>query len=166
MRRRLSTKFIAIIVLGGGLHILAGCDKSGGALAAAGSLCDRRSLELSDVAAILRAPVIGTSAVPGDVQSCDFVTASFPAITVSVRPGLGHASMDAWTTGKMPFAVSPLAGVGETAVWQDTLHEVIAEKNDVLCDIQVRGGGGDIAVSPEYLPQTLGALCNKIFAGR
>jgi hypothetical protein len=34
----------------------------------------------------------------------------------------------------------------------------------LLCDIQVRGGAGDIALASDALPQALGALCNRIFA--
>jgi hypothetical protein len=64
----------------------------------------------------------------------------------------------------MPLTTSPLSGVGEAAVWQDSLHEVIAQKNALLCDIQVRGGGSDLAISSSALPAALGVLCNRIFA--
>jgi hypothetical protein len=60
--------------------------------------------------------------------------------------------------------VRPLEHVGDAAVWQDTLHEVIAQKNDLLCDIQIRGGTDDIAVAADALPGKLGALCDRIFA--
>jgi hypothetical protein len=113
---------------------------------------------------LLRAPITHATALAGDGQSCAFLTTGFSAITVSVRPGLGKASIDAWSTGKMPLPVRPLSGVGDAALWQDTLHEVIAQKNDVLCDIQVRGGNDDIAVAAEGLAEKLGALCNRIFA--
>ena len=128
------------------------------------SACDRHILKLEDVAGILSAPITGTKPLPGDAQSCEFSTASFPAITVSVRPGLGRTTVEAWATGKMPLTTSPLSGVGDAAVWQDSLHEVIAQKNALLCDIQVRGGGSDLAVNSNALPAALGALCNKIFA--
>jgi hypothetical protein len=132
--------------------------------AAAGSVCDRHVLKSEDVAGILSAPITGTKPLPGDAQSCEFSTASFPAITVSVRPGLGRTTVEAWATGKMPLTTSPLSGVGEAAVWQDSLHEVIAQKNALLCDIQVRGGGSDLAISSSALPAALGVLCNRIFA--
>ena len=99
----------------------------------------------------------------GDGQTCQFLTAGFSAITVSMRPNVGHATVDAWGSGRMPFQASWLAGVGDQAVWQDTLHEVIAQKNNLLCDIEVRGGIGDIAAPLQGLPQVLGALCNKLF---
>jgi hypothetical protein len=159
------------------LCALAGCSKvvapattatvtqgASDAAAVAGSVCDRQVLKLEDVAGILNAPVTGTKPVPGDAQSCQFTTATFPAIIVSVRPGLGRTTVDAWAGGNMPLESGPLTGVGDAAVWLETLHEVIAQKNAVLCDIQVRGGGSDLALSDKALPQALGALCNKIFS--
>jgi hypothetical protein len=127
-------------------------------------VCDRHILQAEDVAGILNAPITAAKSLAGDAQSCEFSTASFPAITVSVRPGLGRTTVEAWASGKMPLTTSPLPGVGEAAVWQDSLHEVIAQKNALLCDIQVRGGSGDMAVNSNALRATLGALCNKIFA--
>jgi hypothetical protein len=100
----------------------------------------------------------------GDGQSCAFLTTGFSSVTVSVRPGLGRASLDAWSNGRMPLAARPFPGVGDAAVWQDTLNEIIAQKNDLLCDIELRGSGDDIAVRAEVLPNKLGALCNRIFA--
>ena len=159
------------------LAVLAGCSQSaaperprapsqgaGGTLAAAASVCNRHILKAEDVEGILSAPIIGTQPLPGDAQSCEFVTATFPAIIVSVRPGLGRTTLDAWTSGKMPLNSGTLPGVGDGAVWLETLHEVIAQKNALLCDIQVRGGGSDLALNSKAMPGVLGALCNRIFA--
>jgi hypothetical protein len=159
------------------LGVLTGCSKSpapakaetvargaGGTQAVAMSVCDRHILTVEDVGGILSVPITGTRPLPGDAQSCEFTTASFPAIIVSVRPGLGRTTVDAWATGKMPLDSGPLIGVGDAAVWQEILHEAIAQKNAILCDIQVRGGGGDLALSGNALPRAVGALCNKIFA--
>jgi hypothetical protein len=159
-----------------GLILSAGCSKSaapakadevvpgaGATPAEAASVCDRHILRVEDLVGILSPPITGTRPLPGDAQSCEFVTASFPAIIVSVRPGLGRTTVDAWATGKMPLDSAPLTGVGDGAVWLETLHEVVAQKNALLCDIQVRGGGGDLARDSKTLPGTLGALCNKIF---
>ena len=175
---RMAAATIWVIVLGCALEALAGCSKSpvpsksgapadvpAAARAAAHSPCQRHILRPDDVAGILVAPMAATEAVSGDAQSCAFLTAGFPALTVSVRPGLGRSTVEAWMSGKMPLKVSSLPGVGDAAVWQDTLHEVIAQKDGLLCDIQVRGGVGDIAVPIEALPAALGALCKKIFAG-
>lgn len=132
--------------------------------AAAGSVCDRHILKSEDVAGLLSAPITGSQPLPGDVQSCEFTTASFPAVTVSVRPGIGRTTVQAWAAGRMPMESRPLPGVGDSAVWQDSLHEVIAQKNALLCDIQVRAGASDLAISSSALPAALGILCNKIFA--
>jgi hypothetical protein len=128
------------------------------------SPCDTLVLKAADLGGLLHAPITRATALAGDGQSCAFLTTGFSAITVSVRPGLGKASLEAWSTGKMPLPVRPLDDVGDAAVWQDSLHEIIAQKNDVLCDIQVRGDNDDIAVAPEALPEKLGALCKRIFA--
>ena len=58
------------------------------------------------------------------------------------------------------FGHGNVSGVGERAVWQSTLKEINAEKNNVLCDIGVVGPGHSAGATPEKL----GALCNKIFA--
>ena len=118
---------------------------------------------MTELSGILAAPLIERSPIAGDEQTCQFLTAGFPAITVSVRPGLGDATVEAWGSGRMPFQATWLPGIGDQAVWQDTLHEVIAQKNNLLCDIEVRGSDGEIAVPLEGLPVLLGALCNKLF---
>ena len=145
----------------------ASCSKQPAAKIAAGvpaSACEVLTLKTPDVAPLLSAPLTRATSLEGDGQSCAFLTTGFASITVSVRPGLGRASLDAWSNGKMPLAARPLTGVGDAAVWQDTLHEIIAQKNDLLCDIQVRGSGDDIAVGSALLPNELGALCNRIFS--
>ena len=126
--------------------------------------CNLHLLKIDDLAGILSTPIIAIQPLPGDAQSCEFVTSSFPAIIVSVRPGIGRTTVDAWARGKMPLKSDPLPGVGDDAIWVDTLRELIAQKNAVLCDIQVRGGRSDLASNSQSLPDALGALCNKIFA--
>lgn len=146
---------------------IAGCSKTTAptALRAAPiSPCETLVLKAADMSDLLHAPITHATALAGDGQSCVFLTTGFSAVTVSVRPGLGRASLEAWLGGKMSLTVRPLAGVGEAAVWQDTLHEVISQNNDLLCDIQLRGGSDEIAVAADALPYKLGALCNRIFA--
>jgi hypothetical protein len=148
---------------------IAGCTKQPGPSAASATpgplaACEALILKASDVAPLLSAPITRATSLAGDGQSCAFLTTGFSSVTVSVRPGLGRASLDAWSNGRMPLAASPFPGVGDAAVWQDTLNEMIAQKNDLLCDIQLRGSGDDIAVRTEALPNELGALCNRIFA--
>jgi hypothetical protein len=147
---------------------IASCTKQHNLSAAAApapvSACEALILKTPDVAPLLTAPITRATSLAGDGQSCAFLTTGFSSVTVSVRPGLGRASLDAWANGRMPLPARPLAGVGDAAVWQDTLNEIIAQKNDLLCDIQLRGSGEDIAVRTEVLPGELGALCNRIFA--
>ena len=126
----------------------------------AGNACDRKLVTTADAAEILGGPVASEKAVPGDAQSCVFTTADFTALTISLRPGLGRATVETWAAGKMPMPVTNVSGVGERAVWQSTLKEINAEKNNVLCDIGVVGPGHSAGATPEKL----GALCNKIFA--
>lgn len=169
----------ALLVMGVGfiLYAMAGCSNNAApakaesfakmtrdAPPAVDSVCDRHILKVEDVGGIFSAPITGTKPLPGDAQSCEFTTTTFPALIVSVRPGLGRTTVDAWATGKMPVESGPLAGVGDAAVWIETLHEVVAQKNAILCDIQVRGGGSDLVLSDKALPAAAGALCNKIFA--
>lgn len=132
--------------------------------AAVTSICDRHVLKFEDMAGILRIPITGTTPLSGDNQSCEFSTTAFPGIIVTVRPGLGRTTLDEWAAGKMPLESVPLTGVGDTAVWIQPLHEVISQKNAILCDIQIRGGGSDIALDSTALAAAVGALCNKIFA--
>jgi len=127
----------------------------------AGNACDRKLVTSTDAAEVLGAPVASEKALEGDAQSCVFTTADYTTLTISLRPGLGRTTVDAWATGKMPMPVTSVSGVGERAVWQSTLKEINAEKNNVLCDIGVVGPGHGAGATPEKL----GALCNRIFAG-
>lgn len=128
-----------------------------------GSACDRIALRPAGLSGILRAPVTQETRVPGDGQSCSYLTEGFPSITVSLRPGAGESTVNAWIHGKMPFQVTPIAGVGDSALWQPALHELIARKGALLCDIQVRAGENDFALAPDALPKAVGALCERIF---
>ena len=128
------------------------------------SICDRHVLKPEDAGGILSMPITGTKPFNGDDQSCELTTAAFAGIMVSVRPGVGRTTLDGWAAGKTPLESTPLAAVGDAAVWLQTLQEVIAQKNAILCDIQVVGGSSDIALDAAALPVAVGALCNKIFA--
>ena len=130
----------------------AGAQSGGSATAAAagGSACTQKLLTVADVAGILRAPITGTEEIAGDnASTCKFTTASFPSISVTLRPGVGKASLAVWKSGRMPTASTELAGVGDEAVWVSNLNEVIAEKNNLLCDILAEGSAKDsLAPSP------------------
>lgn len=131
-----------------------------GASTPAGNACDRKLVTSADAAEILGQPVASENTLQGDAQSCVFTTADFTTLTISLRPGLGRTTVDTWAAGKMPMPATSVSGVGERAVWQSTLKEINAEKDNLLCDIGVVGPGHSTGATPEKL----GALCNKIFA--
>ena len=96
------------------LLVLGGCSKpvsktgaaasqgvgNAGAGTAAGNACDRKLVTSGDAAEILGQPVTSEKALPGDAQSCVFTTADFTTLTISVRPGLGRATVDTWASGE------------------------------------------------------------------
>lgn len=137
----------------------------------AGNACEGKLLTLDDVAGILSDPIVGTKTLNGDPQTCYFITkttqsAGGPELVISLRPGLGVATIETYTSGKMnAYATwTPLKGVGDGAVWLPALHEVVAQKNNVLCDIQALQGLSKDLETTEAQQKRLGALCNKIFA--
>ncbi len=157
---------------------LAACSHSTGdaptkpAATTQGNVCDRHLLGVADVNGILDAPVTGSKPLPGDAQTCLFITAmddqGGPNLNVGLRPGLGIATLATFTSGHMnQYATwKPLAGVGDEAVWLPDLHEIQARKGDVLCDVGVLMGiSKTLHEAGEAAQQkALGALCNKIFA--
>ena len=130
----------------------------------AGNACDRGLVTEDDVTGILREPIVRVQSLAsdGDPQSCGFETAGFASITISLRPGLGNTTVATWASGRMPTPAETLSGVGDRAVWSAELKEVIATKNDVLCDIGVGGPPGG-SVASDIVKRRLGELCNKIF---
>jgi hypothetical protein len=173
MRRRLDLTLVC-----GALSMLVACSKGGTTAAAQsseskaatappsiGSACNRKLLTIADVAGILREPITGSEEIAGDnASTCKFTTASFPSISVTLRPGVGKASLAVWKSGRMPTASTPLTGIGDEAVWVTDLNEVISEQNNLLCDILAEGIAKDLAGSVALEQQRIGALCNKIFA--
>jgi hypothetical protein len=129
--------------------------------ARAGNPCERKLVGEADVAGIMTSPVVKMEALDGDPQGCVFSTALHSHITVMVRPGLGNVTVAGWENGQTNVAATPMAGVGDRAVWQGTLNEVIAAKDDVLCDVSVIGPPGTAAAGAQM---RLGNLCNTIFA--
>jgi hypothetical protein len=128
-----------------------------------GSVCERGILTQRDLSGILRGPITGNQRIPGDRESCAFTTAGHSRFEVSVRARHGRATVERWIEGTMALQGVPLEGVGDHAAWQRDLHEVIAERGDVLCDIAVMGTEGDFVDTSEYvLEDRIGNLCNKI----
>lgn len=176
----MSSPTLASIALACGLCALGGCAKtasnaaaSASASAKSGNVCDRHLLTAADLTGILSAPIVGTKPLQGDPQTCYFVTGKKDygggELRVTLRPGLGVATIATFTSGKMDAYAkwAPLAAVGDGAVWKPDLHEVSAQKDNVLCEIapspmsmsDAFAHAGEVAQQ-----QRLGALCNKIFA--
>ena len=141
------------------------------ASAPTGSVCNLKLLDISDVDGILEKPVTGTKPLQGDTQTCYFTTGQAMAkVKVSLRPGLGDATLTSYTSGHMgEFAKwQALNGVGDKAVWKPQLNEVTATKNNVLCETGPEAGA--MFLDPQLRQsgkayERLGALCNKVFAG-
>lgn len=125
------------------------------------TVCESRVITAADVSDLLTGPIT-TKGLAGDPQSCVFEGANSTSITFSVRPGLGEVSVGSWTSGKMPVPGAPVNDVGDKAVWQDTLRELIATKHNVLCDVQATGTTGSAA----QVQRTFAALCGKIWAAQ
>jgi hypothetical protein len=130
--------------------------------APAGTACGRKLVTEAEAAAILGAPVwIVRDPNPGDAQTCDFEAKGKPPLTVTLRPGQGDATVEAWLSGHVgPVPGTALSGVGERAAWVAKYQRVIATKNNLLCDISAQGIKG----SADATQKQLAALCNKIFA--
>ena len=125
------------------------------------TVCERKVVTADDLSSLLPAP-ISTKALPGDPQSCVFEGEGGAHITISVRAGLGDVSVNAWTTGNVPVPAVPVSGVGDRAVWQDTMRELIATKHNVLCDISATGAKGSEADAQK----AFAVLCGKIWAAQ
>jgi hypothetical protein len=65
-------------------------------------------------------------------------------LTVNVRPDAAQTAVYTWAWAKMPLAATPLPGSRrEQALWQAQRHELNAQQNNLLCDIQATGLGRD-----------------------
>ena len=141
---------------------LASCSAAGSRAERGG--CAAVRVRAGDVASALGWTVTTSNPVPGDSQSCEF-GGGVRHVQVSVRPTLGRVTVESWIAGHMPLHASAIAGSGEAAVWQPDLHELIAEQNDVLCNVSVSGGGIDTTLATSAdLARRLANLCNRIFA--
>ncbi len=122
-----------------------------------GNACDRKLVTQADVAPLFDEAISGEKAL--DPQTCEFETTGFSSVHISLRPGLGDVSIAQIKSGATNQTVTPLAGVGERAVWDPTLKEVDATKNNLLCEIGAIG-----PATKGFTADKVGALCNKIFA--
>ena len=113
-------------------------------------------LSQGDVQPLLSGPITSVKPAPSDPGSCVFATAGFSSTTVAVKPSGGKETLESWHKGP----VTPVPGVGDDAVWEPDLKEVVASKGDVLCTVTAMGS--EVAQATET---SEGALCNKAFAG-
>lgn len=127
------------------------------AAAPVGNPCDRKLVTQADVAPLFDEAISGEKAV--DPQTCEFDTTGFSSVHISLRPGLGDVSVAQIKSGATNQSVTPLAGVGDSAVWDPTLKQVSATKNNLLCEIGAIGPATKAATADK-----VGALCTKIFA--
>lgn len=141
----------------------AGATATASAAAKPGSVCDRKLIAAPDVVGLLDGPITETKNIPGDAQSCEFSTAGFSSVTISVRPSHGIAAVGTYTSGKMDNyeKSEPLTGVGDAAVRSLALNRIVARKGDLLCEIS---GPGLARAAHDPMTAKLGALCNRIFA--
>jgi hypothetical protein len=126
--------------------------------------CGLSGIGPTDVAAVTGSDVMMGRTTPGDSESCEFGSGA-QRVQMSVRPKHGRITVASWLEGRMPLRAATLAGVGDAAVWQTELHELIAEQNDVLCDVSLGGAGQDTVQLPSAeLARRAAILCNKVFA--
>jgi hypothetical protein len=128
----------------------------------AGTACNRKLVTEAEASAILGAPIlIVRDPNPGDAQTCDFEARGEPPLTVTLRPGQGDETVQAWLSGHAgPVSGTALPGVGERAAWVAKFRRLIATKNNLLCDISAQGIRGSV----DAIQEKLVALCTKIFA--
>lgn len=126
-----------------------------------GNACDRKLVTKDDIAGLLSEPIKSVEPLAGDPQSCVFTSTNDSTVTVSLRPGLGDETLKEIASGQTNQTFIPLAGVGQKAVWNVVLKEANATKDNLLCDVGVVGPAGRPATA-----ETVGAVCNKIFAAK
>ncbi len=126
----------------------------------------------SDVADIITAPV---TKQPGyNPQSCSYHASAGATVTISLYSG-GEDGKFTWSTMSNPAntgTLSPLAGIGDTALHAHGGTVVIARKGDLVCSVDITGtdnaNGMQVITKArgEELAKKLGALCEKVFAAR
>jgi hypothetical protein len=125
------------------------------------SVCDSKIVAPDDLASVLRGTITAKT-LAGDPQTCKFSAEALSSVSVTVRPGLGDVTVSDWTGGKAAIDAAIIDGIGDRAVWESTLHELIATRHNVLCDIGSQGATG----SQADLQKTFAQLCDKIWAAQ
>ncbi len=127
------------------------------AVASASGVAACNGVDPADVQPLLSAAITSAKANAGDANVCVFSTDGYSSISVTVRPSGGQDTLKTWHKGP----AQPLPGVGDDAVFEPDLKEVVAAHGDTLCTVTAMGGQSSGATA-----QTEGALCAKIFARR
>lgn len=125
------------------------------------SVCDSKVVAPDDLTTVLHG-TITVKTLPGDPQTCEFSAEALSSVSVTVRPGLGDVTVSDWTGGTAAIDASAIDGIGDRAVWESTLHELIATRHNVLCDIGSQGATGTQA----DLQKKFAQLCDKIWAAQ
>ena len=113
-------------------------------------------LSQADVQPLLSGPITAVKPAPSDPDTCVFSTAGFSSISVTVRSSGGKDTLQSWHKGP----VTPVPGVGDDAVWEAGIQELVASKGDVLCTVSAMGS--EVAAATAT---TESAVCSKVFAG-
>jgi hypothetical protein len=130
-----------------------------------------KNITPADVADIISAPVTKLSGF--GPQSCSYHASAGATVTISLSSG--DDGKFAWNTMSNPAntgALSPLAGIGDTALHARGGTLVIARKGDLVCSVDITGtdnaDGMQVITKArgEELAKKLGALCGKVFAAR
>lgn len=125
------------------------------------NVCTRQIVTPADLVGVLPGAVTAKT-IDGDPQTCEFKGDGYARVSITVRPGLGDVTVTQWTGGNAPLDSTAADGIGDRARWQSTLHELIATKGNVLCDIGAQG----VDATEAELQKKFGQLCDKIWAAR
>jgi hypothetical protein len=131
------------------------------AVALHGNPCEWGLVSKADAEAILGEAVTSQKTIAGLANTCEFETATFAKLTVTLTSTIGRESVDLATSPQMPGRYVPLSGVGDAAAWQIAVHQLIASKGGKLCRI---GASGPPSATAGATSDKLGALCNRMFA--
>ena len=130
-----------------------------------------KNITPADVADIITAPV---TKQPGlSAQSCSYHASAGATVTISLSSG--EDGKFSWSTMSNPAntgTLSPLVGIGDTALHSHGGTVVVARKGDLVCSVDITGtdnaNGMQVITKArgEELAKKLGALCGKVFAAR
>jgi hypothetical protein len=123
------------------------------------NVCDGKIITPEDLVSVLPGASNG-KALDGDPQTCEYEAPDAGRVSITVRPGLGDVTVGSWVSSKVAVASVGVNGIGDRAIWQRTLRELVATKHNVLCDISAEAIKG----SDADLQAKFGQLCAKIWA--